>query len=559
MVTYGKRTIVTSASEINGNFWFPGDTIIMKNGVWTNQSISFRAEGTAISPIVLLAENQGKVILNGNSKLAFAGKHIYISGLYFKDGTLSGSDVISFRTSSSSLAENCTISNIAIENYNPPLNTTDSKWVSLYGENNKVTNCSFINKNNSGTLLVVWLKAGTIPAHTIENNYFGFRNPNLDNNGAELNGQEIIRIGDSSTSMQTANVKVIGNFFDRCNGEIEVISNKSGSNYYSNNVFYECKGMLTLRHGNDCTVEGNYFFGNNISNTGGVRIIGENHKVYNNYFENLGGTNYRSAICMVRGKENSALNDYFQVKNALVAFNTMVNCNQSFSINYQSSSSYTMPPVGTVIAHNHVYNTSSSKTNVIIEQNNIAALDVNWKNNLMNQGKYTSFAYTPAQVQTGVDPKMSLAGTKPNIFEPEQNTGLLQFAVNEYPGIIIDLRGRDRGTTKIPGASQLTGVTTKISPTKETVGALFLMIPTNNRKALNYDLMKTYSRFNQVFTEVKEAGIIMIYDMQGRKVYSGNIDSGTSSIDIKGRGIYIVNYNSVNGINSSSKVFIDNI
>jgi len=92
--------------------------------------------------------------------------------------------------------------------------------------------------------------------------------------------------------------------------------------------FLECKGMLTLRHGNGCTVDGNYFFGNGVSESGGVRIIGENHKVYNNYFENLRGTNYRAALCMVRGKENSALSEYYQVKNALVAFNTMVNCSQ---------------------------------------------------------------------------------------------------------------------------------------------------------------------------------------------------------------------------------------
>jgi poly(beta-D-mannuronate) lyase len=61
-----------------------------------------------------------------------------------------------------------------------------------------------------------------------------------------------------------------------------------------------------------------------------VRIIGENHKVYNNYFENLRGTGYRAALCLVRGKENSALNEYFQVKNAFVAFNTIVNHPQAF-------------------------------------------------------------------------------------------------------------------------------------------------------------------------------------------------------------------------------------
>lgn len=554
-----RQILVTSAFEINGKNWVAGDTIVMQNGQWHSQSIILKGIGTENNPVVLMAQTAGQVILTGSSYVDLSGKFVEVSGLYFKDGTLSGRSVISFRTSTSEKAENCIVKNTAIVNYNPALNTVDSKWVSMYGKNNTVRNCTFENKTNAGTLLVVWLEANVIPAHTIENNHFGFRNSNLDGNGAELNGQEIIRIGDSSTSMQNANCIVTGNFFEKCNGEIEVISNKSGGNYYSNNVLFECKGMLTLRHGNNCTVDGNYFIGNNISNTGGVRIIGENHKVYNNYFENLTGTNYRSAICMVRGKENSALNDYFQVKNALVAFNTMVNCTQSFSINYQSSSSYTMPPIGTVIAHNHVFNTLSSKTNVVIEQNNIAALDVTWKNNIMNQGKYTNFNYTTQQVQTGIDAKMTLAGTKPNILEPATNSGLLQFAVNEYPEIINDLRGRNRGELKIPGSSQITGSTSKISPIKETAGAFFLMIPTNSQKAINNNTLKIFTRNNFTYTEVNENGLITVFDLNGSKVYSKNINSGINSIELKGRGVYIVNFKSESGKNSSGKILLNNI
>lgn len=550
--SFAKRVVVSSASEISSNFWFAGDTIVLKNGIWTNQAISLRADGTALSPVVMMAETPGKVILNGSSKLAFAGKFIYISGLYFKDGNLSGSDVISFRTSSSSLAENCRITNISIENYNPPLNTTDSKWVSLYGENNTVSNCTFINKANSGTLLVVWLKAGTVPKHVIENNYFGYRNANLDGNGNELNGQEIIRIGDSSTSMQTANVKVTGNFFERCNGEIEIISNKSGGNYYFNNIFFECKGMLTLRHGNDCTVEGNYFIGNNVSNSGGVRIIGENHKVFNNYFENLTGTNYRSALCMVRGKENSVLNDYFQVKNAVVVFNTMVNCTQAFSINYNSGSGYTMPPVGSVIAHNHVYNTSSSKKNVVIDQNNVSAMDLSWKNNLMNQGKYSNFTYTGEQVITGIDPKLS----QTDIFEPQAGSGLIPYATTEYSEITTDIKGRSRLAIKLPGASQIDGQVILKAPVREQVGASFSGMITSASLQPRLKPIKAYAVRNQFVTDVPEPGILFIYDLRGRCIYKGNIDAGISRKTISENGIFLVAYKSNCGETSSCKVFV---
>ncbi|HRZ97846.1 MAG TPA: polysaccharide lyase 6 family protein, partial [Paludibacter sp.] len=285
LCAFARKTTVSTASAINSGSWTAGDTIVMRNGNWTNQTISLTASGNASNPVVLQAETEGLVILNGTSRLSIGGKYVVVSGLYFLNGTLSGSAVIEFRTGSH--ATNCTLKNTAIVNYNPSLNTVDNKWVSLYGTNNTVDHCSFENKNNSGTLLVVWLTSGVTVNHLISNNYFGYRNSNLDSNGDELNGQEIIRVGDSSTSMTNANVTVSGNFFEKCNGEIEVISNKSCGNLYTNNLFLECRGMLTLRHGNNCTVAGNYFFGNGVTESGGVRIIGENHKVYNNYFENL--------------------------------------------------------------------------------------------------------------------------------------------------------------------------------------------------------------------------------------------------------------------------------
>ncbi|MGB4414338.1 MAG: chondroitinase-B domain-containing protein, partial [Paludibacter sp.] len=230
-----RKTTVSTATSIKNGSWTAGDTIVMQNGNWTNQAISLAANGNASNPIVLQAETEGSVILNGTSRLSIGGSYIVVSGLYFLNGTLStGNAVVEFRNGVN--ANNCTLKNTAIVNYNPADNTVDSKWVSLYGLNNTVDHCSFENKNNSGTLLVVWLQSGVTVNHVISNNYFGYRNANFDTNGNELNGQEIIRIGDSSTSMTTANVTVSGNFFEKCNGEIEVISNKSCGNLYTNNL-----------------------------------------------------------------------------------------------------------------------------------------------------------------------------------------------------------------------------------------------------------------------------------------------------------------------------------
>jgi len=556
---YASHTFVTTASAINNGSWIAGDTIIMKNGTWTNQTILFKATGTADQPVVLMAETPGSVILNGTSKLGFSGKYVEINSLYFKDGTLSGSDVISFRKSGTDVAENCRLTNTTIENYNPTLNTVDSKWVSLYGLNNKVDHCSFINKNNSGTLLVIWLTSGVTVNHIISDNYFGYRNSNLDSSGNELNGQEIIRVGDSSTSMTTASCIVSGNFFEKCNGEIEVISNKSCGNLYTNNLFLECHGMLTLRHGNNCTVNGNYFFGNGVTESGGVRVIGENHKVFNNYFDNLRGTDYRSGICIVRGKENSALNEYFQVKNAMIEFNTFVNCSQAFSINYNSSSSLTMAPIGTVIAHNHVYNTTlSSRKNVNISTVNIAAMDVTWKNNLMNQGTYSNFTYTISQIVTGQDAKMALAGTIINMFEPSAGSALENYSTSENDDVLYDIRGRARNSTKLPGASQVNGEISRFMPVKSQVGSSFYNNPTSDTKniqSIHSINVKTIN--NRLVINSIHAGKILILDSSGKIIYQKTVKFGTSEIKIENQGIYLIVFETDSGNKFSQKIIIN--
>ena len=555
---YARRTIVTTAATINNGTWTAGDTIVMKSGTWTNQAISLKANGTALQPVVLKAESPGNVILNGSSRLSLSGSYIIVSGLYFKNGTLSGAPVVEFRTSASELAHNSILENSAIANYNPINNSVDSKWISLYGTNNTVNHCSFENKTNSGTLLVVWLTSGLTVNHVISNNYFGYRNANFDENGNELNGQEIIRIGDSSTSMTTANVSVSGNFFEKCNGEIEVISNKSCGNLYTNNLFLECKGMLTLRHGNNCTVAGNYFFGNGVSESGGVRIIGENHKVYNNYFENLRGTGYRAALCLVRGKENSALNEYFQVKNAFVAFNTIVNCSQAFSINYNSSSSLTLAPIGSVIAHNHIYNTSSGYNNVTIDQNYVANMNVIWKNNLMNQGLYTNFSFNSNQVVTGKDAKMTLAGTTIDMYEPSSTSDLLDYSTDDYNNVLDDIRGRDRGTSaKIPGASQISGSVSKVMPSKTSVGAPFFNNQTTGNDNLRINKPFSYVIINaELQLESRQSGKLCIYNLSGNELANSPIIANTNFKKLLEKGIYILSFITDKGNNFSEKIII---
>jgi poly(beta-D-mannuronate) lyase len=298
-----------------------GDKVIMRNGVYADAVISFdNKNGTDGKPVLFVAETPGKVFFEGNSRLSFSGSYVVVEGFTWQNG---GKD-LGTRSVIEIKGDHSVLRNCAVIDYNNSILASDNKWVSLYGIYNTVTNCLLKNKRNLGATLTVWLNNGEAAHHTISNNYFLNRinGPDADN------GLESIRIGDSKTSFTDAHCVVAFNRFENCDGEIEIISNKSCHNSYFHNTFYNSNGGLTLRHGNNCFVDGNFFDGGSKEKSYGVRIIGEGHRVTNNYFYNLKGAAkepFRAPLTIVNGLENTPINGYFQVKRAVVAGNVFVN------------------------------------------------------------------------------------------------------------------------------------------------------------------------------------------------------------------------------------------
>jgi poly(beta-D-mannuronate) lyase len=129
-----------------------------------------------------------------------------------------------------------------------------------------------------------------------------------------------MRVGYSWQSMSNSSTTVENNLFDRCDGELEIISSKSCDNIYKYNTFLDCAGTLTLRHGNRCRVEGNFFIAHHKRGAGGIRIIGEDHVIVNNYIEGVA----QGAFWITSGIVDSPLKGYFQASNAVIALNTVV-------------------------------------------------------------------------------------------------------------------------------------------------------------------------------------------------------------------------------------------
>lgn len=338
---------VTSSDEIKRLKLLPGDKVILQEGEWKDQTIFFKGKGTQENPITLTTANPGKVILSGHSTLKIDGEFLVVDGLFFTNGFSLDNDIMSFSKTSS----NCRITNSSILNYSNPDKTVDYKWVSLHGTKNRVDHCSFSGKTHQGTLMVVWLSETEVPNyHQIDNNYFGPRPP------LEVNGGEIIRVGTSEWSMKDSFTVIEKNIFDNCDGEMETVSIKSGKNKITENLFYECDGTLTLRHGNGNEVANNYFIGNQKANTGGIRIIGENHTVHDNYLQGLSGTNLRAAISIMNAVINPELKEYWQVRNASITNNMIIDCKEAITIGSGKNETRILTPDGLTIINNIVVN-----------------------------------------------------------------------------------------------------------------------------------------------------------------------------------------------------------
>lgn len=350
-------TLVRNMEEFNQavDSLRPGDKVILANGTWTDVELSFRANGLPGQPIELTAEEPGDVIITGQSNLRFSGEHIIVSGLVFRDGYTPTSEVISFRTSKEALANHSRVTNTVIDDFSNPERLDSDIWVSIYGKNNRFDHNSLLNKGNRGVTLAVRMntQASRENGHVIEYNYFGPRQI-LGSNGGET-----LRIGTSHFSREYSNTIVRNNYFDRTNGEHEIISNKACGNEYRDNVFFESQGTLTMRHGHYTLVENNYFLGNRKPNTGGIRIINENQTVRNNYMYGLTGHRFRGALVIMNGVPNSPLNRYDPVVDSNMDRNIVVE-SDFIQLAAGSDEERSAPPVGSTMHQNIIV----SKTNL---------------------------------------------------------------------------------------------------------------------------------------------------------------------------------------------------
>lgn len=325
----------------------PGDVIVLKDGVWRDFQILFEAEGRAGQPITLMAQTPGGVVLSGQSNLRLAGRQLVVSNLIFRDGWSPTGEVVSFRRSKEHRAVDSRVTGLVIDGYNKPDRATSDNWVALYGHDNRFDHNHLTGKNNVGTTLVVVRdeQQGLDNRHLIDHNYFGPR-PNLGSNGGET-----LRVGTSADSLSASNTVVENNWFEGADGEVEIVSNKSGGNTYRGNVFFHSRGSMVLRHGDGNLVENNVFLGGGKPHTGGIRVINRHQTVRNNYMEGITGDGFTAALSVMHGVPDSPINRYHQVVGAVIENNTIIDARSLF-LGAGMDAERSAPPIDSRFARN---------------------------------------------------------------------------------------------------------------------------------------------------------------------------------------------------------------
>ncbi len=367
-----------------------GDTVILADGTYTTDDrIKFSpTTGTAEMPITFRAETPGGVIFTGGLKMSIGGDYVVIDGFHWLGG-YGASNFIEFREGSDfanySTIQNCVIDGLALSPDDIADGLEDNaiakhRWIVLYGTYNTVINCSFLNKNSAGALILVELEYNASPpydedagetatntrcelvGHTITNNYF-YKYAKVDATLSNSGDSETIRVGTSEYQNVNSGTVVNNNYFVEADGENEIITNKSKNNSYINNTFRRCRGSLVLRHGSNATVDGNYFLGEDVEGTGGIRIVDSNHNITNNYIQDCinvdSQAQWNNGITFLGGGDSADVdcsstnvsNGYQKVENINVSNNTIINTNAPLYYNIEKGSN---DPTG-IVDNNLIY------------------------------------------------------------------------------------------------------------------------------------------------------------------------------------------------------------
>ena len=219
----------------------------------------------------------------------------------------------------------------------------------------------------------------------IHHNHFNNIAPYLVNGTpAGDSDREAIAMGIADSQDVVTNNIVEYNLFENCDGENEIITVKTSSNIFRYNTFKNSMGSLSFRLGTNNQAYGNYFYGLGTGDTvadenyetGGIRVYGSGHTIYDNYMENLTGVSWRRPILVDSGDtSDSTGNDSHETSTNITVYNNTIIDSLGGGIHI-GGENYSNMPTNISITDNIVVSSHGILFNNVAEQSSNT-----WSNN----------------------------------------------------------------------------------------------------------------------------------------------------------------------------------
>lgn len=512
---------VSSGTELKsicqGTNLKPGDIVEVTDGVYSSGGITIESSGTVEKPIIIRAKNVGDVELNGSTSFNFRkAAHVILEGFVFTSEVYT---VIKL--------EAC--NNIRITRNVLQLTESEGesgKWLyiggswddaTLLSHHNRVDHNTFRDKGQLGNFITIDGGNNVSQYDLIDHNYFYNIGPRHDNE------MEAVRVGWSELSLTDGFTVIEYNLFEECDGDPEIISIKSCKDTVRYNTILRSQGTVSLRHGDGSVVHDNYFLGDEKAGTGGIRIYGRKHKIYNNYFEGLMGYRWDAAITLTNGDTDSgSVSAHWRIDDLLISHNTLVNNYSNIEIGYgRSDNSWKKEPKNVTVSNNLVEGNRADLIEVINTPTNFI-----WDNNIMNpkDGFGIGIEVTESEIKVA-DPLLEFVDS---LWLLSAASPAIDGTVTNHLNIIEDIQGQARSGILDVGADEYSNSEIKRSPlTLSDVGPnTDVVVSVTEYKHIpeNYILFSSYPNpFNPLTTleyvlESNSNVTLDVYNVLGQRV-----------------------------------------
>jgi hypothetical protein len=250
------------------------------------------------------------------------------------------------------------------------------------------------------------------------------------------NGCETISLGccgAAADAHETFNV-VEYNLLVNCDGESEMIGMKSSSNTVRFNTIRSSRGQISFRAGKKNTVHSNYILGEGKAGTQGIRMLDEDHLVYNNYVD---------VQAFPLRMQHGDIPGFPPIRRARVINNTFVVSGAPVEL---GGTGHSVAPMDSTFANNLIIGSGtliSEKANGITLQNNVA----------FSMGGNVGIT-RPADQLRVMDPMVSKTG---GIWRAGAGSILANAAMGSFPFLTHDVDGLPRMQPDI-GAHEIGGM-----------------------------------------------------------------------------------------------------